>query len=52
MHCGKTQRQTDSLTYPGKVKGVSVDELKVGGVIKDRPQVVKGPAQSVCRVTP
>lgn len=29
-----------TLTYPSKIKGISINELKTGAIIKDRSQVI------------
>ncbi len=40
VHQSSVLMHTHSHSYPGKVEGISVNELKTGGIIEDRPQVV------------
>lgn len=39
-------------TYPSKIKGISVNELKTSAVVQNRSQVVKRVPQSLRGITP
>lgn len=40
MIIGVHQSSVLTHTHPGKVEGISVNELETGGIVEDRPQVV------------